>query len=136
MAAIPEDHLDLLERPLISFLATVRPDGTPQVNPMWFVWDGSVIRFTHTSERQKFRNLATNSHVAVAIHDPDVSPRYLEVRGRVDSITPDPEGSFYRQLAARYGRDRGEPPRDAAVRVILTVSIDHATWEGQTPNRS
>lgn len=128
MATIPEDHLDLLERPIVVNLATVRPDGAPQVNPMWFVWDGNVMRFTHTDERQKFHNLATEPRVAVAIQDPDNPYRYLEVRGVVSDITPDPEGAFYRELALRYGRDRGTPPRDAPHRVILSVTINHATW--------
>lgn len=128
MAEIPEDHLDLLERAVFAHLATVRPDGTPQVNPMWFAWDGNVIRFTHTDERQKFRNLASNPNVAVSISDPDNPYRYLEVRGVVEDITPDPEGTFYQELAARYGRAQSGPPRDAAHRVVLTVSIGHATW--------
>jgi PPOX class probable F420-dependent enzyme len=128
MTAVPEDHLDLLERPVFAHLATVRPNGTPQVNPMWFVYDGDVIRFTHTDERQKFRNLASNPHVAVSIQDPDNPYRYLEVRGTVSDITPDPEGDFYRELAVRYGRDRGTGPRDAPHRVIISVTIEHATW--------
>lgn len=128
MAALPEDHLDLLERPVFAHLATVRPDGGPQVNPMWFVYDGDVILFTHTDERQKFRNLQSNPLVAVSIQDPENPYRYLEIRGRVRDITPDPEGGFYRELALRYGRDRGTPPRDAPHRVIIAVSIEHATW--------
>jgi hypothetical protein len=36
MVAIPEDHEDLLKRPLY---------GHPP--PMWFDWDGEVVRFTH-----------------------------------------------------------------------------------------
>jgi PPOX class probable F420-dependent enzyme len=128
MSTVPADHLDLLERPIVASLATVRPDGTPQVNPMWFVSDGSVVRFTHTDERQKFRNLKLNPNVAISIQDPDNPYRYLEVRGVVDEITPDPEGAFYRELAVRYGRDRGSAPRDAPHRVILHVTINHATW--------
>jgi PPOX class probable F420-dependent enzyme len=128
MATVPEDHLDLLERPVVANLATVRPSGAPQVNPMWFVWDGEVIKFTHTDERQKFKNLETEPRVAVAIQDPDNPYRYLEVRGVVSDITPDPEGAFYRELAVRYGRDRGTPPRDAPHRVIISVTITHATW--------
>lgn len=128
MATVPDDHLDLLERPVVANLATVRPNGAPQVNPMWFVWDGEVLKFTHTDERQKFKNLETEPRVAVAIQDPDNPYRYLEVRGVVSDITPDPEGAFYRELAVRYGRDRGTPPRDAAHRVIISVTITHATW--------
>jgi PPOX class probable F420-dependent enzyme len=129
MAVVPEDRLDLLERPVFGHLATVRPDGGPQVNPMWFAWDGSVMRFTHTDERQKFKNLALNNRVAISMIDPDNPYRYLEVRGTVTDITPDPKGEFYQELARRYGR---EPvaPRDAAHRVILTVEITHATWQG------
>ena len=66
MTIVPEAMTDLLERPTIAHLATIRPDGKPQVNPMWFVWDGSVIRFTHTDERQKFKNLALNPAVAIS----------------------------------------------------------------------
>ena len=37
--APPELHADLLERPLITHFATVAANGSPRVNPMWFVWD-------------------------------------------------------------------------------------------------
>jgi len=127
MTIVPTDHRDLLERPIVCHLATVRPDGTPQVNPMWFVADGDTVRFTHTDQRQKFRNLEKNRHVAISISDPDNPYRYLEVRGKLDEIVPDPEGAFYRELAVRYGRDRGTPPSDAAHRVILVVSLEHSS---------
>lgn len=127
MAEIPEDHLDLLERPIVATLATVRPDGSPQANPMWFVYDGNVIRFTHTDVRQKFRNLQAEPRVAVVVVDPDKTNRYLEVRGVVTDITPDPEGEFYRELSVRYGRGPNGPS-DAPHRVIISVTINHATW--------
>lgn len=130
---VPEEYRDLLERPIVCHLATVRPDGTPQVNPMWFVCEGDTVRFTHTDERQKYRNLSRNPSVAISINDPDNPYRYVEVRGRVEEIVPDPEGAFYRELAARYGRDRGEPPADAPHRVVLVVQLEHASWMRPTP---
>ena len=60
MVAVPEGYESLLERPLYGHLATVRPDGSPQVNAMWFAWDGERLRFTHTVKRQKYRNIAAN----------------------------------------------------------------------------
>ena len=54
---IPDEYADLLDRPLFGHLATIRPDGTPQVNPMWFSWDGTHLRFTNTTHRQKHRNV-------------------------------------------------------------------------------
>jgi hypothetical protein len=55
MTLIPASHQDLLTRPLFAHLATIRPDGTPQANPMWFAWDGSHLRFTNTTARRKYR---------------------------------------------------------------------------------
>jgi PPOX class probable F420-dependent enzyme len=117
---LPESHADLLERPLFAHLATVRPDGAPQTSVMWFAWDGEQLRFTHTSQRQKYRNVQHEPRVAVSIADPDNQYRFLEVRGRVDSIVADPGGAFYRQLQQRYGMEY--EITDADVRVILTVT--------------
>src|SRR5215211_3631398 len=102
---LPETHADLLERPLFAHLATVRPDGTPQSNVMWYVWDGAVLRMTHTKTRQKFRNFAQQPKVALSVADPDDQYRYLEVRGTVESIEDDDtEASFYQGLQERYSR--------------------------------
>src|SRR3954471_5260690 len=82
MVAIPAGYHDLLERPLYGHLATSRPDGSVQVSPIWFDWDGELLRFAHTTKRQKYRNVQSNPRVAMSISDPDNPYRYLEVRGR------------------------------------------------------
>jgi len=117
---IPASYRDLLERPLYGHLATVRPDGTAQVNPMWFDFDGEFLQFTHTSTRQKYRNLKANPSAALSIADPDQPYRYLEVRGVLDHVDPDPTGAFYRHLSRRYGAG-DQAPDDAADRIILYI---------------
>ncbi|HKV22198.1 MAG TPA: PPOX class F420-dependent oxidoreductase [Mycobacterium sp.] len=121
MADIPEGYAHLLDLPVYGHLATTRPDGSPQVNPMWFAWDGERLRFTHTTKRQKYRNIEANPNVAMSIIDPDNPYRYLEVRGVVDEIEPDPTGAFYMELNDRYSGPLTEPPPDKADRVILVV---------------
>lgn len=121
MVAIPDDMQDLLVRPLYGHLATVRPDGTAQVNPMWFEWDGEVLRFTHTTRRQKYRNLKSNPAVALSVIDPDNPYRYLEVRGLVEDVVPDPEAKFYLHLNDRYSGPLTGTPADAPDRVIFVV---------------
>jgi PPOX class probable F420-dependent enzyme len=117
---LPESHADLLSRPTFAHLATIRPDGSPQSSVMWFDWDGSRIRMTHTKTRQKFRNLAEEPRVALSIVDPDDAYRFLEVRGTVESIEDDDaEASFYQSLQQRYGNVYPIP--DAEVRVIMTI---------------
>lgn len=123
-APIPDDLRDLLEEPLYGALGTVRPDGTVQVNPMWFEWDGDRLLFTHTTQRQKFRNLQSNPSMSLAVFDPDDPHRYIEVRGRLVDVTPDPTGAFYVRLGRRYGNAGQQPPPDSADRVILAMSIE------------
>ncbi len=121
MADIPDGYAHLLDLPVYGHLATVRPDGRPQVNPMWFAWDGQLLRFTHTTKRQKYRNIEANPNVAMSVVDPENPYRYLEVRGVVEEIVPDPTGAFYLKLNDRYSGPLTEPPPDKADRVILVV---------------
>ena len=121
MVAVPDGYDILLQRPLYGHLATLRPDGQVQVNPMWFEWDGQRLRFTHTTTRQKYRNVQAHPQVAMSVVDPDAPARYLEVRGEVEEVAPDPNGSFYLRLADRYGVDMPDPPPDAPDRVVLVV---------------
>lgn len=120
---IPDDERHLLDNPNFGVLATIRPDNTVQASPMWFEFDGETVRFTHSSTRQKFRNLQHNPSMSMAVFDPDNPVRYLEVRGRLIEIVPDPTGAFYDHLHRRYGGDGMIPP-DAADRVILVMSIE------------
>lgn len=124
---IPADLRPMLVEPNFGFLGTIRPDDTVQVNPMWFEFDGENVRFTHTTYRQKFRNLQHNDSFALSVIDPEDPFHYLEVAGRITEIVPDPEGAFYVRLQNRYGNDSTTPPRDKADRVVLVGSIDRAT---------
>jgi PPOX class probable F420-dependent enzyme len=125
---IPESLVDLLERPLYAHLATVRPDGAPQVNPTWFRFDGEYLWLTTTARRQKHRNWQGQPAVALSITDPDRPSRYLEVRGRIERIIPDPEGAEFVRLAERYGMPQGPPP-DAADRIAVAIRPEHTTTQ-------
>lgn len=125
--SIPENLLDLLQNPNYAALGTVRPDGTPQVNPMWFEFDGERLLFTHTTTRGKYRNLQKNPAMSVMVFDPENPYRYIEVRGRLAEVTPDPEAEFYARLGRRYGSSGQENSPDKADRVVLAMSID---WVG------
>jgi PPOX class probable F420-dependent enzyme len=130
MTAPLDDHLArILAAPVFGHLATVRPHGSVQVNPMWFEFDGEagVIRFTHTTTRAKFRNLQKNPHMTLEALDPDRPQKYVEVRGRLAEVIPDPEGAFYVHLARRYGESGAQAPADKADRVILVMQVEKIT---------
>jgi len=123
--------MDLLDRPLFAHFATVTPDGAPLVNPMWFQWDDAagVLKLTHTNQRHNFRHLQRNPRVALSIVDPENSYRYLQVRGVIDDVEPDPTGEFYQTLQHRYRGTKSEV-RDKDVRVVLTIKPTAFKYRG------
>lgn len=123
---IPDAYRDLIDEPNYGALGTVRPDGTVQVNPMWFDYDGEHLLFTHTVTRQKYRNLQHNPSMSFMVYDPAQPYRYIEVRGRLVDEVADPEGAFYVHLGQRYGNPEQQAPPDRADRVILKMSIEKA----------
>jgi PPOX class probable F420-dependent enzyme len=118
----PEAYRDLLERPLFAHFATVARDGSPRVNPMWFLWDDAagVLKLTHTNQRHNYRYLQSNPNVALSIVDPDNAYRYLQLRGKVEQVEADPTGAFYNTLQQRY-RGHTTEVKDRDVRVVLTI---------------
>lgn len=126
---IPESLRDLVERPLYAHLATVRPDGTPQVNPTWVRFDGRYLWLTTTTSRRKNRNWQVQPAVALSIVDPDRPYRYLEIRGRVERVVPDPEGAEFVRLAVRYDMEEPGPPPDAADRIAVAIRPLHTTTQ-------
>jgi PPOX class probable F420-dependent enzyme len=118
---VTSTNRDLLERAVVAHLATARPDGSLQSNPVWFEWDGSEIRISQVRSRQKVHNMEHDPHVALSLTDPDDPYRYLEVRGVVDRIEPDADRSFIDRLSNRYrGQDyEDEPP--GTERVVVHI---------------
>ena len=121
---IPAEFHDLLEKKALADLATLMPDGSPQVTPLWFDSDGERIRINSAKGRQKDRNMRARPAVALSIIDPDNPYRYLQVRGRVTQITEDGADAHIDALSNRYlGQDY--PYRTAEeVRVTYVIDID------------
>jgi PPOX class probable F420-dependent enzyme len=117
----------ILKSKSFAHLATVAANGEPQSSPMWFLWDGEHIKFTHTTYRQKFQNIEHDPRVAISITDGDNPYIYAEFRGVIERIEDDPKGDFYKVLAEHYG----VPGRDPGPsRVILYVKIQRVVGQG------
>jgi PPOX class probable F420-dependent enzyme len=89
MAAIPEKFLDLTEKKAFAQFATLMPDGSPHVSPVWFDYDGQHIIINSAKGRVKDRNIRRDPRVGIDIVDPDNPYRHLSIRCRVVEITED-----------------------------------------------
>lgn len=123
MVSIPESYLDLLQqKKAFASLATVMPDGTPQVTPVWFDYAGGKLRVNTAKGRVKARNLKPGAAVALAIMDPDNPYRYVQIRGRVASATEDGADAHIDQLAKKYlGKDTYPFRQPGEMRVMYEI---------------
>lgn len=128
---IPEKYQDLLTSSALAHVATIGAQGEPQVNPVWFGWDGTHLRFSQTTGRQKYRNVQRDARIALSIVDPKNPYRYLEIRGTVVQIDADPELDFINAMSKKYlGMERYPNHRPGDERVVVVVAPEHTTQMG------
>lgn len=131
MSEIPASHADLLDAKAFANLASLGPDGEPQSHVLWFAWEDDHLKLSTTTSRQKYRNVERDRRVSLLILDPDNPYRYLELRGEVTEITPDPDKAFIDQLAGKYlGADEYPYKQPDAERIIMHVQPQHAVTFG------
>jgi PPOX class probable F420-dependent enzyme len=130
MTDIPEGFLDLLTtKKAIAHLATLQPDGSPQVTPVWFDYTDGVIHVNTAKGRIKARNLSVGSKIAMSISDPDNAYRYIQIRGTVTQETTDGADAHIDSLAKKYlGKDvyPWRNPKDTRVIYEITPSAAQA----------
>jgi PPOX class probable F420-dependent enzyme len=123
MVAIPTAYLDLFQqKKAFAQLATLMPDGSPQVTPVWFDYKDGVIRVNSAKGRTKSRNMQEGSRVALAIMDPDNPYRYIQVRGQVGRVTEEGASAHIDSLAKKYlGQEKYPYARPGEIRVIFEI---------------
>jgi PPOX class probable F420-dependent enzyme len=119
MPAIPESHRDLLDSQFAT-LATVGPDGRPQLSEVWLLREGDTVAISLNSSRQKTQNLVANPAATVFLLDLAVPYRYLEIRGDAE-ITPDDDFAFADQVGAKYQSDLRVHDQPGQSRVKVTI---------------
>jgi PPOX class probable F420-dependent enzyme len=131
LGAVPDRYRDILESKTLGHLATVDPGGRPQVNPVWFGTQGEYLIFSQTTTRQKDKNLQRDARLALSIVDPDNPYRYLELRGRVVRIDPDPAKAFIDSMAKKYlGVDEYPWNQPGDERIVMVIAVEHTTQMG------
>ena len=119
---VPDGFLDLFHKKSFAHLATLMPDGGPQVTPVWCDFDGTHVLINSAKGRRKDKNMRREPRVALSIQDPENPYRYLEVRGRVVSISEEGADAQIDRLAKRYmGVDRYPLRKPGEVRVIYRI---------------
>ena len=131
---VPDSFHDILESRAFAFVATLGPQGEPQVTPIWFLWDGEHILLSLWDNKQKFRNLKRDARIAIAFADIANPYRYIEVRGRIERFEHDPNGAVSASISTKYTGRAGDAEEPGATPFVATVAVERYTfqdWQNQ-----
>jgi PPOX class probable F420-dependent enzyme len=121
----------LITRPVLASLATLNPDGSPQITPLWVDLDGDDVVFNTARGRKKARNLELDSRVAVTVIDPDDQYNVVAFQGTVSGVTTDGADAHIDSLSKKYlGVDTYPMRREGEVRIRVTVRTDRIAMQG------
>ena len=128
LSAIPETHRDILDTAPVGIVATVGPDGMPQVTASWFVAEeDGTVRMSLNTGRQKVKNLMRRPECTLFFLDPANPYRTLEIRARVE-IEPDSDYVFADRVGAKYGgadvRTMDQPGETRVVITFVPVKVN------------
>jgi PPOX class probable F420-dependent enzyme len=130
-AQLSADQRQLMEGKNFAHLATVNPDGSPQVTPVWIEMDGDTIVVNSEKKRKKVKNMEREPRVALSVADAANPYKYVEIRGRVLEITE--KGAFegIDRLAKKYiGQDKYPWNKPDDVRVIIRIDPEKVSGMG------
>lgn len=112
------------------FLATLMPDGSPQVTPTWVDTDGNYVIINTAEGRQKHRNVSRDPRVAVSVTDQANPYNMVTIRGRVVEQTSKGAEEHIDKLAKKYlGLDKYPGRAPGEKRLILKIKPDRIFYQ-------
>lgn len=123
MAATLSDGVrKLIEGQNFAHLATVMPDGSPQVTAVWIDLDGNDILVNTAEGRQKPRNLRADPRVAISIVDQANPYSAAFIRGRVVEMTHEGADGHIDKMAKKYlGQERYPFRQSGEQRLLVRI---------------
>ena len=126
MVRLNDEQREVLKRPNYGHLATLMPDGSPHVSPVWIDVDGDVVLVNTVAGRTKERNVRRDPRVALSVRDQERIEDEVTIRGRVVQMTGEGALEHIHALSNKYrGEDFNLPA--GQVRVLLRIEPDHVT---------
>lgn len=130
---LTESQARLLLAPNVGVVATLRPDGSPHLTPVWVDWDGRRPRFVIRAGQAKERHLRRDDRVALAVVNADDPYEYVSVSGRA-ALTEEGSEALVARLARKYLGVPDYPAPASAVRVVAVVEAERV-FGRERPNK-
>lgn len=128
MTTLSDQARALLDAPEFATVATIDPDGQPQLSVVWVGRDGDDVLFSTIEGRRKTLNLQRDPRATVLVYPKDDPYTYLEVRGTV-TLTPDPEAAYIDEMSFKYeGKPFTQGRREG--RLVVRITPTKVVWHG------
>ena len=102
MAQIDDDRiLEFLGQPRNAIVATIRPNGMPQLSPIWFLWRADRFVLSAGVATAKAANLSRDPRISLCIDD-EPGGRYLAASGPVAVVGDADRREYALELIAKY----------------------------------
>jgi PPOX class probable F420-dependent enzyme len=103
--ATPKDahEVERLRGEIIGWLATTRPDGHPNLAPVWFLWEDPTILIFSQPNKQKLHNIGQNPHVMLGLETEDRGDDAVMIEGTATLIDDPTITTTLPAYAAKYG---------------------------------
>jgi len=125
-AQLPEAAQKLFREPNFAHLATIMPDGSPQVTAVWVDFDGKYILVNTAEGRRKPSNIRRDPRVAIDVIGQQEPYNMATVRGRVVEVTYEGADDHIDKMAKKYlGQDKYPFRAPGERRIILKIEPEH-----------
>lgn len=145
MQPLPDPVKALIEDKSYANVATLMPDGSPQVTQTWVDHDGDIVIINTFEGSQKHRNAGRNPKIAMDVSYPADPSRVAMIRGRVIEITFDGAEEHVDKMAKKYLNQEKYPMRRPGIRRVLikieplhvnAPFVDSSRWRSWQQNQS
>ena len=131
MSKLSDKCKEMLKKPVFAHLATLMPDGAPQVSPVWIDIDGDLLVVNSAAGRVKDKNMRRDARVAISVTDPNNAYQAFMLRGHVTQVTTDGADAHIDRMAKKYMDKDTYPFRQPTeVRVIYRIAVDQESAMG------
>jgi PPOX class probable F420-dependent enzyme len=128
MRPLSDKVKQLLGKKAFVHLATVMPDGSPQVSPVWIDYEGDTLLINSAEGRRKDKNLRKDGRVALSLTDPENPYVAVMIRGHVTDITHAGADAHADKLAKKYlGKEKYPFRQPGEVRVLYKIAPDQVS---------
>jgi PPOX class probable F420-dependent enzyme len=137
-----QERLDeFLNEPRNAIVATIRKSGSPQLSPVWYLYENNKFYFPVLTDSLKYKNLKRDPRVSICVDGAYPDQRAVMVNGTADFIEDKREAELYLRICRRYYEAEEDNPQGSetfhtwgtvAVAVVTPhriLSQDYEDWE-------